>query len=185
MSIFILSLLDGLVQVDGHVSSNNHHYRVEKHPSDNFTIVINPASGPGSGTLPDSNWIREITKLNSYKNVQSIGYVAVTYGKRPLEAVIQDINHYAQWASGDQGLVIQGVFIDEVPNIVDEHNVGYVRSIGQAVKKIPQMESGGIGEILFDLFIHECFSLASPFSFQSWNDRGQSNYGTRQPNRRV
>ena len=115
--------------------------------------MINPASGPGSSILPDSNWIREITKLNSYKNVQSIGYVAITYGKRPLDAVIEDINHYTQWASGDPGLKIQGVFIDEVPSVVDDHNVDYLRSIEQTVKKIFPPESGNIGKI-FICFVY-------------------------------
>jgi hypothetical protein len=111
--------------------------------------VINPASGPGSGSLPDSNWIREITKLNSYKNVQSIGYVAITYGKRPIDAVLQDISHYEQWASGNPDLKLQGVFIDEVPSVVDDHNVDYLQSIKQAVKKTFPSESGNIGEISF------------------------------------
>jgi Spherulation-specific family 4 len=95
--------------------------------------------------LPDSNWIREITKLNSYKNVQSIGYIAVTYGKRPLGTVTEDINHYAQWASGDPGLVMQGIFIDEVPSIANEHNVDYVRAVEQAIRKIPLLAHSNIG----------------------------------------
>lgn len=147
--------------------------------------MINPASGPGSTTLPDSNWIREITKLNSYKNVQNIGYVACTYGKRPLDDVLQDINHYEQWASGDPELKIQGVFIDEVPSIVDEHNVDYLQSIKEAVKKIFPSESGNIGEIWPTLSTYECFSLVQIPSFQSWNGRGPSNHGTGQQDHRV
>ena len=124
-----------------------HNRSIDTHPSTDFTIVINPASGPGSSTLPDSNWIREITKLNSYKNVQSIGYVAITYGKRPLDTVTEDISHYAQWANGDQGLIIQGIFVDEVPNIADEHNVNYIQSVEQAIKKFFPPESSNIGEM--------------------------------------
>ena len=111
--------------------------------------MINPASGPGSTILPDSNWIREITKLNNYKNVHPIGYVTISYGKRPLDAVTEDISHYAQWASGDPGLMIQGIFVDEVPNIANEHNVDVVRSVEQATKKFLALESSNIGEIAF------------------------------------
>jgi hypothetical protein len=120
--------------------------------------VINPASGPGSSILPDSNWIREITKLNSYKNVQSIGYVSIAYGQRPLDSVTEDINHYAQWASGDPGLTIRGIFVDEVPNIANEHNIDYIRSVEQAIKKIFPPESSNIGEISCAESKYECLA---------------------------
>jgi hypothetical protein len=120
--------------------------------------VINPSSGPGTSTLPDSNWIREITKLNSYKNVKSIGYVSIAYGKRSLDTVTEHVNHYAQWPSGDPGLTMHGIFVDECPNVADDHIVDYIQSVEQTIKKILPMESSNIGEISCAESKYECLA---------------------------
>ncbi|KAH1885906.1 hypothetical protein KXX01_000508 [Aspergillus fumigatus] len=70
---------------------------ISKHPDVNFTVVINPGSGPGPNALPDGNYTREIPKLASYENVRLLGYVATTYAKRNISLVRRDIETYAAW----------------------------------------------------------------------------------------
>lgn len=117
---------------------------IEKHPSHEFTVIINPASGPGAGDLPDSNWIREIKRLNGYENVRSIGYIAITYGKRDLDAAKKDIETYENWAGG--GLNLQGIFVDEAPSFANDHTVEYVRELVETVRESAMLGTGETGE---------------------------------------
>ncbi|KAJ9668365.1 hypothetical protein H2201_001413 [Coniosporium apollinis] len=89
---------------------------IEQNRGTNFTLVINPASGPGVGSLPDANYTRELTRLNTqYQNVRCIGYVATTYGMKDIEIVEQEIATYAGWGLRDPSLAVAGVFLDETP----------------------------------------------------------------------
>ncbi len=92
-------------------------YRIESHPTLNFTIIINPNSGPGKGALPDEDYSREITRLNQHPNVTLVGYVPVNWCKRDLEKVCKDIDKYAAWSQHGNGeLAVKGIFFDESPN---------------------------------------------------------------------
>jgi hypothetical protein len=117
---------------------------IEKHPAAEFVVIINPASGPGQGELPDSNWIREIKRLNAYGNVRSIGYIAVTYGKRDLDAAKRDIEGYEKWSDG--GLSLQGIFVDETPSFANDHTVEYMRELVETVRESAMLGTGEIGE---------------------------------------
>src|SRR2546423_12806063 len=65
---------------------------VAAYPSVQWQIVINPDSGPGSTQYPDSNYIAGISELNSYDNVQTLGYVDTSYTNRAYADVQSDIN---------------------------------------------------------------------------------------------
>lgn len=43
-------------------------------PTLQFNVVVDPNSGPGDDTLPDSNYVAAVAALNAYPNVQTIGY---------------------------------------------------------------------------------------------------------------
>jgi hypothetical protein len=49
-------------------------HRIEANPTVDFTIIINPDSGPGPNALPDGNYITGITALNKHPNVKLVGY---------------------------------------------------------------------------------------------------------------
>lgn len=117
---------------------------IEKHPSNEFIVVINPASGPGSSNLPDSNWIREIKRLNSFDNVRSIGYIAIGYAKRDPDAVKNEIECYEKWADG--GLNIQGIFVDETPSFANDYTANYVQEIEETVRESAMLGTGKIGK---------------------------------------
>ncbi|KAI9050300.1 hypothetical protein LZ554_005467 [Drepanopeziza brunnea f. sp. 'monogermtubi'] len=90
---------------------------INTHPTLQFTIIINPNSGPGKSALPDEDYSREITRLNRYPNVCLVGYVSVNWCKRDIEKVCKDIDKYAGWGQHGSGeLAMRGIFFDESPN---------------------------------------------------------------------
>jgi len=92
--------------------------RITNHPRLNFTVVINPASGPGVEQGPDSNYTREITKLNKHANVRTVGYVSTSYTNRNISLALRDIETYSAWSENSTiaGLGMQGIFLDETPS---------------------------------------------------------------------
>jgi hypothetical protein len=110
--------------------------------------VINPANGPGSTSLPDSGYSREIMRLNTYANVRTIGYVPISYGRRPIESTSADIVKYMGWGSQDPRLAMQGIFLDESPQIADDHNTTYVEEIRRYIKAQRSLSGGLLGKFL-------------------------------------
>jgi hypothetical protein len=105
----------------------------------NFTVVINPGSGPGPNALPDANYTREIPKLGSFENVRLLGYVATTYAKRNISLVRRDIETYAAWPtnSSNPALAVRGIFFDETPQQYDEDALAYLQELTDVVKNTP------------------------------------------------
>ena len=94
---------------------------IAAYPKVHWQTIVNPNSGPGavdsSGYPTDSNYIAAIAKLNSYPNVQTLGYVDTDYGRRAYSAVTHDIDLYAKWASYTKAnITIDGIFFDDVNN---------------------------------------------------------------------
>ncbi|KAF2718212.1 putative cell surface spherulin 4-like protein [Polychaeton citri CBS 116435] len=89
-----------------------------------FKIVIDPDSGPGGPTYPD-------TKLNSYKNALVLGYVHTSYVAQPLSAVQANITKYANWTTyakttGNKNITIGGIFFNEALSKNTGGNVQYM-----------------------------------------------------------
>ncbi|KAF7163456.1 hypothetical protein CNMCM5623_008357 [Aspergillus felis] len=112
---------------------------ISQHPDVNFTVVINPGSGPGPNALPDANYTREIPRLGSYENVRLLGYVATTYAKRNISLVRRDIETYAAWPtnSSNPDLAVRGIFFDETPQQYDEDALAYLQELTDVVKNTP------------------------------------------------
>lgn len=108
--------------------------RIASHPSLDFIVVVNPASGPGTG--PDGNYTREIPRLNAYANVRTVGYVSTDYTKRDLSLVLQDITTYSAWSENATipGLGMKGIFLDEAPSNYDTASAQFFDTIAAAVK---------------------------------------------------
>ena len=43
-----------------------------------FIVIINPDSGPGNDSYPAADFVAGIKQLNSYSNVQTVGYVRMS-----------------------------------------------------------------------------------------------------------
>ncbi|PYH41933.1 spherulation-specific family 4 protein [Aspergillus saccharolyticus JOP 1030-1] len=109
---------------------------VSTHPDVNFTVVVNPGSGPGPNALPDANYTREVPKLASYDNVRLLGYVATTYANRNISLVRRDIETYAAWPtnSSNPKLAVRGIFFDETPQQYDASTLAYLQELTAVVK---------------------------------------------------
>ncbi|KAB8237078.1 Spherulation-specific family 4 [Aspergillus alliaceus] len=109
---------------------------ISSHPEANFTVVINPGSGPGPNALPDANYTREIPKLASYDNVRLLGYVPTTWAKRNISAVRRDIETYAAWPtnSSNPKLAVRGIFFDETPQQYDVDALSFLQDLTSFVK---------------------------------------------------
>ncbi|KAF2182336.1 hypothetical protein K469DRAFT_586460 [Zopfia rhizophila CBS 207.26] len=110
------------------------HSTVAANPTLHFTIIVNPNSGPGYAPWwPNSDYLRELPKLNAAPNVRTVGYVRTGRAQRDIAEVRQDIAAYAG-RSSEPGLGVEGVFFDETPNLYSEEVKTYLDQITQDVK---------------------------------------------------
>ena len=111
-------------------------FRITSHPKVNFTVVINPDSGPGSSQYPNQDYSPQIQKLNAYPNVRTIGYVRTGYATRNITAVLEDVVTYAGWAGHTtvRGIGVHGIFFDEVAYEYSSEIATYLKTINQGVK---------------------------------------------------
>ncbi|KAF7533151.1 hypothetical protein G7054_g7336 [Neopestalotiopsis clavispora] len=107
---------------------------VETRSSLNFTVVVNPASGPGTDMVPDEQYYSAIQKLNSYSNVQTVGYVRTGYATRDIDTVIEEVKTYAGWSSNSSSIAMSGIFFDESPHEYSDSAVEYMKNISSTVK---------------------------------------------------
>ncbi|CAD6448214.1 776c25ce-7d79-451c-a8d7-7b9d623eeebd-CDS [Sclerotinia trifoliorum] len=105
---------------------------ITSYPSIRFIVVVNPHNGPGR--LLDSNYKRDICKLNQYPNVVVVGYVSTAYATRQYSSVLEDVMVYAGWRLEDDGLGVRGIFFDETPNQWTTSNASFLGNINTAVK---------------------------------------------------
>ena len=94
---------------------------IAAYPKVHWQVIVNPNSGPGAtdtnGYPTDQNYIAAIAKLNSYANVQTLGYVDTKFTQRAYSGVIADINTYAAWTGYSKANIsIAGIFFDDVNN---------------------------------------------------------------------
>jgi hypothetical protein len=101
-------------------------------------VIINPNSGPGTAPWwPNEDYVREIPRLNTYENVQVVGYVRATYCERPIEHVFDEIKAYADRCRDEPtGLGVQGIFLDETTNLFSPEVKQYLDQIDDKVKRI-------------------------------------------------
>ncbi|QSZ30125.1 hypothetical protein DSL72_004645 [Monilinia vaccinii-corymbosi] len=107
-------------------------WRISTYPELEFIIVVNPHNGPGQSL--DSNYKREIRKLNSYSNVSVVGYVSTAYASRQYSRVLEDVMIFAAWRLEDDALGVRGIFFDETPNQWSTSNATFLGNINTAVK---------------------------------------------------
>lgn len=90
-----------------------------------ITAIVNPDSGPG--TSVDPNYVAVVDHARA-AGVKVIGYVHTSYGTRPLNDVVTDINRYLGFYA------IDGIFIDEMADDGSAASVNYYLAIYQYIK---------------------------------------------------
>ena len=108
--------------------------RASRHTELDFTVVVNPNSGPGRDPLPDENYQREIQKIYEHPNIRPLGYVATTYGVKDLQLLRAEIAAYAKWGVLQPKLAMTGIFFDETPWQYDAQLVEYLTQASSAVR---------------------------------------------------
>ncbi|KAI9742758.1 MAG: hypothetical protein M1818_003487 [Claussenomyces sp. TS43310] len=108
---------------------------ISANPNVTFSVVINPANGPGTGTKPDSNWIAGVAQMNAFPNVKTLGYVHTSTATRPLTDVESDISTYAVWASyKNSDIHMDGIFFDEAPSTWSATSGTYMTTVAQSAR---------------------------------------------------
>ncbi|OAG03299.1 uncharacterized protein CC84DRAFT_1125623 [Paraphaeosphaeria sporulosa] len=93
------------------------------YPSLQFTVIVNPNSGPGDWPNPD--YAAAIAQLNALSNVQTVGYVDTAQVNQPdgpytIERIGNDISTYASRSANEPNVALQGVFFDDVSNVYSD-----------------------------------------------------------------
>ncbi|QGZ66085.1 spherulation-specific family 4 protein [Paraburkholderia acidisoli] len=89
------------------------------------SAILNPNNGPG--TSQDANYVAAIKRLN-VAGGKVLAYVSTSYSKRPLSAVVADINKYLAFYTVD------GFFIDEMTSDALTAHIQYYQSIYNYIK---------------------------------------------------
>ncbi|KAF2728860.1 hypothetical protein EJ04DRAFT_448517 [Polyplosphaeria fusca] len=106
------------------------------HEDVQFTVVVNPCSGPCMGSLPDQVYMNEIPNLANFSNIRTLGYVATNYANKDIESVLSEINTYANWPkmTNNTKFRVEGIFLDEVPSTYVNYKYEYLKTASEAVK---------------------------------------------------
>lgn len=121
---------------------------LDAHPSLNFTIIINPADGPGSSASPSDDYLTEVQNLTKFDNVKTIGYVRTHWATRNLTEVLNEVAIYSAWSEINSTtdrrnpMGMHGIFFDETPSEFSQEAAKYLTTINQAVKNAPGLLSG-------------------------------------------
>lgn len=98
---------------------------IGKHVDANFTVVINPADGPGPAVWPTGEYLSVVKALNKYSNVQTLGYIDTARGAVDNATVRKEIETYAGWSNVSSDLTLAGIFFDQTPYKMDNESVAY------------------------------------------------------------
>ncbi|KAJ5702320.1 CAZyme family GH135 [Penicillium malachiteum] len=102
------------------------------HPEIHFQVIVNPDSGPGDTQYPESEYVSAVAQLNTYSNVQVLGYIPTEYATRDISDVESDISTYSGWAKyKKQNITVDGIFFDEAPNTNDTSKISYMTEISK------------------------------------------------------
>lgn len=116
---------------------NRYISTISAYPGITYSVIINPNNGPGSGSKPDSNYIAGIAKLNSFKNVRTLGYVYTSEATRSISNVQTDIATYARWASyTGADIHMDGIFFDEAPSAYTKATANFMNTAASRARSV-------------------------------------------------
>ncbi|CAO2654975.1 Nn.00g117080.m01.CDS01 [Neocucurbitaria sp. VM-36] len=107
---------------------------IVRHPDTNFTVIINPDSGPGSATWPSATYIAAIKALDVHLNVKTLGYIDTAGGTRDNATIRSEIATYSGWAKVSDKLAINGIYFDHTPWKYADDVRAYLKNISATVR---------------------------------------------------
>ncbi|PPQ84719.1 hypothetical protein CVT26_014496 [Gymnopilus dilepis] len=103
---------------------------ITANPSLSFHVVVNPNSGPGDTQFPNTDYVAAVAQLNSYSNVQTLGYVHTSWAARSIADVEADVDIYAGWAGySGADIHMDGIFFDEAVAEYNTTTAAYISEI--------------------------------------------------------
>ena len=103
---------------------------ITSNPSLSFHVVVNPNSGPGDTQFPNTDYVAAVAQLNSYSNVQTLGYVHTSWAARSIADVEADVDIYAGWAGySGADIHMDGIFFDEAVAEYNTTTAAYISEI--------------------------------------------------------
>ncbi|KAF2645453.1 hypothetical protein P280DRAFT_388554 [Massarina eburnea CBS 473.64] len=133
------------------------YWEANKNPHLNFTVIINPCSGPCMNSLPPQEYITEIPKLSQYANIHKLGYVATNYTDKPIDDTLAEIRQWGKWPvlMNDSSMAVDGIFFDETPGLYQWQKHDYLTVAATEVRR----EDGGLGD---GVVVHNPGTLPDP-----------------------
>ena len=118
-------------------------------PTLNFSVIINPCSGPCVNGIPQSPYLTELPRLKDYPNIRTLGYVATNYTNKPIEDLLVEIRTYNYWTStlNDSRVAVDGIFFDETPGPYHWQKHDYLATATKEVKASPGLGQQIVGSI--------------------------------------
>ena len=102
-----------------------------------MTLIVNPNNGHDAIEAPNSDWEKVVKEI---ANVNSIGYVHLSYMKRDLSLVRKEIQGYAK-----NGWNVNGIFFDEAPSDLSHL---------QAIRKLSEFTHQAFGKDKVKVFLN-------------------------------
>lgn len=117
------------------------YWEAQKNPKLNFTVILNPCSGPCLASLPPQVYIDEIPRLKQWDNIRTLGYVATNYTEKEYSLVAEEIRQYALWPTimNDSRLAVDGIFFDETPGAYHWQKHAYLKDAADAVRSYVEL----------------------------------------------
>jgi hypothetical protein len=152
------------------IAKFQYSHRLEIHPTLNFTVIINPNSGPGTNQFPDADYTAAVEKLSTYDNALMVGYVRTGYATRNISTVIAEVDTYAGWSSDSSALTMHGIFFDEAPYVYSEQAVDFMHTINQVVKNSTSLHEPKLvsAPLSFVILLRVSYASASTFESIRW-----------------
>lgn len=94
--------------------------------TDPAVIILNPASGPGTGPQPA---FQEAVNQARGSGARVIGYIGTEYSQRPLAQAEAYVRHYREWYG------VTGIFLDQTPTDGSQQ-IGYYRQLARYIHRI-------------------------------------------------
>jgi len=118
------------------------YWAAATNPKLNFSVIINPCSGPCVNTLPPSQYLAELPRLKDYPNIRTLGYVATNYTNKPIDDLLLEIRTYNYWTTtlNNSKVGVDGIFFDETPGPYHWQKHDYLAVATKEVKS-----SSGLG----------------------------------------
>ena len=89
---------------------------IAANPDVSWQIIVNPSSGPGAYP-PDADYIASVSKINSYPNAVTVGYVDTKYTQILYSTIQAQVDTWVRWSTYTAAdIAIHGIFFDDVSN---------------------------------------------------------------------